>query len=224
MSCDGVHYYNTGTRYLNQTMKTNKTVELQTTTSEETLPEVFGVSRWSEDDILSYTVMTTKHQVSRDILMQMVREAMNALNQRCSLNDEVHWVCRIEGGHHRYINANVRDPNITRTHAHLLIGKEKITNSKKHPEHDWKWFHTQMTGKEKVWPHGIVHNEPYIPKKNGVLEHGALVYNLKAPRGRLDNAWDDNVVISRRLRRKLKMLASPTWDLTKLGLAAIYEI
>lgn len=186
-------------------MQKTTIVEQNTRTVSKTLPEVFGVSHWNEDNILSYTVFTTKYVLPRDQVAQETRAAIAELESRCGTKDELHYVYRVEGGHIGYINANIRDPSITRPHTHILIGKHKITNSNQHPDRDWDWFHNQITsGFPKIWKFGMVDNKRYKKGMNGVLPHGALVYNLKATNNRNAVCWEDPVVISRRLRRHLR--------------------
>lgn len=188
-------------------MQTYETLEITTRTANQTLPEAFGVSLWNEDDILSYTVLTAKRHIPREIMLPMVKDAMADLESRLGLNNELHWVCRIEGGHRKYLNATVMDPNIKRPHAHILIGKEKITNSNKNPHIDWKFFNNLMTGRNRVWKYGIVHNKQYTKGMNGPLHHGALVYNFKALDGCSGKEWDDLPEMSRMLRRHLQKLS-----------------
>lgn len=167
----------------------------------EVLPEIYLLRHWNESEILSYTVFKSEKRVSREHMLQMVRDAMMDLERRCGLNNELRYAIRIEGGHVRYLNSTVRDPNIPQAHAHVLMGKHKLTNSNKHPERDWEWYDTNL---KEIWPHAPrVFNEPYKINAAGTLTMGAYFYNLKAPQGCTHPSWDDPVAFSRMLRRHL---------------------
>lgn len=178
----------------------------------ETLPEVFGLSHWDPDEYAIYLVLTTKEKTDPYFLMQMAKDAMNELEARNQTKDELLYFIRIEWMQRQWLKNSVLNPYEKRPHAHIIIGKHKLTNSLRHPDRDTYWVLEQFIGNDEViglepiWKQGGIYLRDHEKYLKGPLPYGALVYNLKNEYDRRSSQSDFLPFISQRLWRHIKKI------------------
>jgi len=176
------------------------------------MPEVFGLSHWDPDEYAIYLVLTTRKKVDPYLLMQMAKDAMTELEKRNQTKDELFYFIRIEWMERQWTSKFVLDPHEKRPHAHIIIGKHKLTNSIRHPERDTYWVLEQFIGDyeviglDPIWEHGSVYLRDHEKYLKGPLPYGALVYNLKINDGLRATTTDFAPFISKRLWRHIKKI------------------